>query len=67
MPYAKYRHERGMGSRSKHGWKVERWDNRRTIKENARALRAQKQIVLRRMVRELFEKEEQEESEGIDF
>lgn len=36
----RYIHEHGMGSRTKHGGKVRRWDNHRWIKIEARSQRS---------------------------
>lgn len=40
----KYNHEHGMGSRTKHGGKVRRWDTHRWIKIEARSQRSNVKI-----------------------
>lgn len=45
-----YLHERGMGSRSKHGKRVERRNTRQTIKDEARHARGNARVQLRREV-----------------
>lgn len=42
----KYQHEKGMGSRRRHGGKVRRWDSHKQIKAEARTQRHNIKIAL---------------------